>query len=321
MKIQLLNYTPLSVSVIAGRTAWDSFHKGGNYENPTDDISKNDINFLMRLFRKFKHLSVADHIWYEFKLKVIPIEKLQYLTQGYYFFKIEDDNMLLQCNLRFLIENENNENTKDLINELIDTLPEKHQVFFDENKIELFTRENDDGIKISNETDLIHLTKMENQDIYHLSIKNISRALLQELMRHDDMLGATVKSTRYTLKELKDEKDFVEIEKIEIPDNERGLTYPKFDFERASKYIKLTGNKIVDSSNVTKIDQISKILRNEKISNDILKFLLPEAYLTGAIISIPKRNFENLLKLRLSKDALWEFQELAQILEKFKRKD
>lgn len=43
---------------------------------------------------------------------------------------------------------------------------------------------------------------------YQFDVSGISRALLQEFSRHR-MMSQTVKSTRYTLKELKDEKPFV----------------------------------------------------------------------------------------------------------------
>ena len=48
MTVNLIDYTKLSTCVIAGRTAWQSFHKGGNYDAPTDDITDIDKEFLDR---------------------------------------------------------------------------------------------------------------------------------------------------------------------------------------------------------------------------------------------------------------------------------
>ena len=48
--------------------------------------------------------------------------------------------------------------------------------------------------------------------------------------------------------------------------------------------------------------------------NDKVKYQLPEAYRTEGFLTYNKLNLDNLLKLRMSKDALWEFQELAALL-------
>jgi len=46
VEIKLLDHTKLSNAVIAGRTAYQSFHKGGNYDGATDDITDVDKEFL-----------------------------------------------------------------------------------------------------------------------------------------------------------------------------------------------------------------------------------------------------------------------------------
>ena len=77
---------------------------------------------------------------------------------------------------------------------------------------------------------------------YNFYIKGISRALLQELARHR-MASLSVKSTRYTLKELKKENEF----KIG-------------DFKNASRYIVLTGNEMVDNYSIQALENIRQIL-------------------------------------------------------------
>ena len=72
-----------------------------------------------------------------------------------------------------------------------------------EKDIELIDRV---GNKFKHASTLEHLT-------YNFYIKGISRACLQELARHR-MASFSVKSSRYTLKELKDEPSFLPINEI-----------------------------------------------------------------------------------------------------------
>ncbi|MDU7071014.1 FAD-dependent thymidylate synthase [Campylobacter ureolyticus] len=127
---------------------------------------------------------------------------------------------------------------------------------------------------------------------YNFYIKGISRALLQELARHR-MASLSVKSTRYTLKELKKENEF----KIG-------------DFENASRYIVLTGNEMVDNYSIQALENIRQIL-NKINTLDIAKYALPECYKTELTWSINARSLQNFLHLRTSKSALWEIKNLA----------
>ena len=127
---------------------------------------------------------------------------------------------------------------------------------------------------------------------YNFYIKGISRALLQELARHR-MASLSVKSTRYTLKELKKENEF----KIG-------------DFENASRYIVLTKNEIVDNYSIQALENIRLIL-NKINTLDIAKYALPECYKTELTWSINARSLQNFLHLRTSKSALWEIRNLA----------
>lgn len=135
------------------------------------------------------------------------------------------------------------------------------------------------GNKFKHASTLEHIT-------YNFYIQGISRALLQELARHR-MASLSVKSTRYTLKELK-ECDVIEYE----------------------KFLVFTGNEIVDRASKTALDNLQKVLK-EGISNDIAKYCLPESYKTELTWSINARSLQNFLHLRTSKDALWEIRNLA----------
>jgi thymidylate synthase (FAD) len=136
-----------------------------------------------------------------------------------------------------------------------------------------------------------HASTLEHL-VYTFYISGISRALLQELARHR-MASLSVKSTRYTLKELKDSEPF----------NEN-------DFESASKFIVLTNNEIVDSASIKALNNLQAILK-KGISNDIAKYALPECYKTELTWTINARSLQNFLTLRSSKSALWEIRELA----------
>lgn len=81
MKVKLLDNTHLSNAVIGARTCWDSFHLGGLYENPTDDISEKDKELLLRLIFKNKHESISEHIVYTFNLIDVPRYVLQELAR------------------------------------------------------------------------------------------------------------------------------------------------------------------------------------------------------------------------------------------------
>ncbi|MDA3042580.1 MULTISPECIES: FAD-dependent thymidylate synthase [unclassified Campylobacter] len=127
---------------------------------------------------------------------------------------------------------------------------------------------------------------------YNFYIKGISRALLQELARHR-MASLSVKSTRYTLKELRNE--------------------PEITSDSAAKYIVLTGNEAVDSASIKALNNLREIL-GANTSLDIAKYCLPECYKTELAWSINARSLQNFLSLRSSKSALWEIRALANAL-------
>lgn len=135
------------------------------------------------------------------------------------------------------------------------------------------------GNQFKHSSTLEHIT-------YNFYISGISRALLQELARHR-MASLSVKSTRYTLKELKDGD---------------AIDYAKF--------LVLTGNEMVDNASRMALDNLQAILKSG-VSNDIAKYCLPESYKTELTWSINARSLQNFLALRSSKSALWEIRTLA----------
>ena len=142
------------------------------------------------------------------------------------------------------------------------------------------------GNKFKHASTLEHLS-------YNFYIQGISRALLQELARHR-VASLSVNSTRYTLKELKKEL------KLELG-----------DFDRAARFIVLTGDETVDNASVKALENLREILANTTKSLDIVKYCLPECYKTELTWSVNARSLQNFLSLRSSKSALWEIRNLS----------
>lgn len=126
---------------------------------------------------------------------------------------------------------------------------------------------------------------------YNFAIEGISRACLQELARHRHA-SLSVKSSRYTLKELKSEKNIRSV---------------------ASKYLVMSGDERVDEYSILALENLQKLLL-DGISNDYAKYAMPECYKTALAWSINARALQNFLSLRSSKSALWEIRNLAYAL-------
>ena len=149
------------------------------------------------------------------------------------------------------------------------------------------------GNKFKHQSILEHIS-------YNFYIEGVSRALLQELARHR-MASLSVKSTRYTLKELKENCYFTNSNQAE------GTTYR---WDEISKYIVLTGVLTVDEASANALIRLKEVLE-DGTSNDVAKYCLPESYKTELTWTINMRSLQNFLNLRSDKSALWEIQKLA----------
>lgn len=141
-----------------------------------------------------------------------------------------------------------------------------------------------------------HASTIEHLN-YSFDIDGVSRALLQELARHR-VASYTVKSTRYTLKELRDEEYF---------------KYGSNSMDRASKYVVFTDNFEVNRCIIKNLN-ILRYLIQDKVPNDVAKYCLPEAYKTSLVWTINARSLQNFLRLRSDKHALWEIRNLARAI-------
>lgn len=133
-----------------------------------------------------------------------------------------------------------------------------------------------------------HLSTIEHLS-YNFKISGISRALLQELSRHR-IASLSVKSTRYTLRELKN------VNQDELKDY----------------LVKISDT--IDEYNRFRLATMQALINEQNLSNDELKYMLPEAFKTELMLTINARSLRNLLELRLSSKALKEFRELAKAI-------
>ena len=152
-----------------------------------------------------------------------------------------------------------------------------------------------DGICGDKDKELINRVGNKNKHkstiehlVYTFDVDGISRACLQELARHR-IASYSVKSSRYTLKELKDATG------------------------NLSNFIVGVGNWDIDYNNVKTLERVQEMLQSG-LSNDYVKFMLPEAYKTSLVMTINARSLQNFIELRSSKSALWEIQNLAKAM-------
>jgi len=164
------------------------------------------------------------------------------------------------------------------------------------------------GNKFKHASTLEHLT-------YTFYIAGVSRALLQELARHR-MASPSVKSTRYTLKELKDEESFTDgASMVELKEKytSKDEVYADIHMQRASKYLVWTDELAVDFSSIVGLENL-RLMLLDGIANDKAKYCLPESYKTELTWTINARSLQNFISLRSSKSALWEIRDLARAL-------
>ncbi|MBR2207911.1 MAG: FAD-dependent thymidylate synthase [Synergistaceae bacterium] len=138
------------------------------------------------------------------------------------------------------------------------------------------------AIKAGHDSILEHITLT-------YEVNNLSRACLQELARHRH-ISLSVESTRHTLKK-------------HINDESKPFYVP------GNLQITLDGEKI----NPAEIMCIFLMqgARDSNISNDILKYYIPEFWPTNLVMTANVRELRHIVKLRTSPAALKEFQDLA----------
>jgi len=144
------------------------------------------------------------------------------------------------------------------------------------------------GIELGHSSVLEHI-------VMSFNIDGISRALLQELVR-TRIASYTVKSTRYTLGQLKSEDKFIDDSFI--------------DFERAKKYLVFTDNKNINIKQIKHLEDLREII-TDGAPNDVAKYLLPESFKTSLVMTINMRSLQNMCDMRTSHRALKEYRNLC----------
>ena len=127
--------------------------------------------------------------------------------------------------------------------------------------------------------------------VYSFDVDGFSRALLQEHMRHR-IASPSVKSSRYTLKQLRDA--------------------PTITGSRAEvkQFCVLTGVDVVDNATTKALISLQAVLV-AGVPNDKAKYAMPEAFRSSLVWTINARSLQNFLQLRSAKGALWEARYLA----------
>jgi thymidylate synthase (FAD) len=130
---------------------------------------------------------------------------------------------------------------------------------------------------------------------FSFEVLGMSRLCLQEWARHR-IASLSVKSTRYTIKELKGESPFSEDEE---------------SFKRASEYLNFTGKVGLDNPSMRALEELRQVVNCGFYSNDEVKYIIPDCYKTNLIWSINLRSLRNFFELRLSPRAHFEIRSIA----------
>ena len=131
-----------------------------------------------------------------------------------------------------------------------------------------------------------HTSTLEHS-LFTFKVDGISRALLQELSRHRVGVSPSVESTRYTLKK--------------IINNEEDI----------ANVLVSSGNEDIDALNEKHLRELTELIKEKGLTNDVAKYGLVESYKVSETISFNLRSLRHFYQLRTSKKALKEIQELA----------
>lgn len=141
----------------------------------------------------------------------------------------------------------------------------------------------------------------------NFSINGISRLCLQELARHRHT-SLTVQSTRFTLNKMLDKQ----LDKSNIRDYFVFPIYQKPEWENVRDYTDYVSCLI--NSILNAVERMHLFKTTTKLSNDYLKYFVPESLRVNLAWSINIRSLQNFLSLRLCKSAHFEIRYLANLI-------
>jgi len=136
-----------------------------------------------------------------------------------------------------------------------------------------------------------HSSTIEHLE-FSFDIDGISRACLQELARHR-LFSFTVKSSRYTLQELKNEEPFLTNEDI-------NRAYNYCYIPNISSYEE--EDQIIAEGILHNLEVLRKTI-SLGVKNDIAKYCMPEAYRTSLVLTGNARVLQNFFSLRTDSHA------------------
>lgn len=158
-------------------------------------------------------------------------------------------------------------------------------------------------------------TQLFNQGQIRLQIFNISRACLQEVSRHRYGWEMTVKSTRYSLHRIANDK--------RIPSKKCSEhTAAKLCKDVISDYYYIPENDFIDNKErdewlrcrLMDLVNIKKYKVNNNVTNDMLKKYVNDYMLCNINIVCSFQALRNFLTKRLSKQAFYQIRDLAQCI-------
>ena len=168
-----------------------------------------------------------------------------------------------------------------------------------------------------------HASTLEHLN-YTFYIKGVSRALLQELARHRHA-SLSVKSSRYTLKELRRIDDFdnehlgrlfqLFMDDLDLMDKSKDDIFTPLIYHLGtiSQYIYISKNELVFRQQLLALCALQKLIKLN-LPNDEVKYILPECYKTELTYSINARALQQLIYLRTGSNVLPEFRTLVKSL-------
>ena len=149
-----------------------------------------------------------------------------------------------------------------------------------------------------------HLSILEHINLT-FEVRDISRALLQELARHRH-ISLSVKSTRYTMGKLTDE----EIDSI-AQEMKGHIQYSDNVIAAVSEELCCLTERIAEN-----LKAVMYLKREDNLPSDFVKYFLPEFLSTNLMLTLNARELRHILNIRSAPSALLEFRKLTRALYK-----
>lgn len=288
--IELINYTSLRICAHAIRTCWQSHER-------SDGGGPKDKALIDKVGNKFKHSSTLEHLRLTWVMDTVEIVRLfkendfSIVTEGK-----KPHTWVVSTNVRALQQMRWDPHT------LLRLLPEEYDYLFGLPKVAselpcatvtVYPNQRSQMIWTVDLERLKEATNDYEPHVFHtFYVQGVSRGLLQELTRHR-IASPSVKSSRYTLGELKDE----------LP-----IAFHRKDL--VEKYCVMTGDPRVDRAIFFALKNLQELIK-DGVPNDIAKSAIPDAYKTELTWTIGARSLQNFLTLRNAPSAWWEIRRLA----------